>query len=127
MPKVKLIHIAKMHEVDFDMAMEVATDCLSDEMLTGKGRNTWVNEDGQEILKCALEIPEEYPKHYYGTVVRLAPNPSYVYAYIEELEQSVPCVVPRKFQETLLGKKISIEEIKDIFGSSFRQIKQKSF
>ena len=42
MPKVKLIHIAEDHEVDFDMAMEVATDCLSDEMLTGKGRNTWV-------------------------------------------------------------------------------------
>jgi hypothetical protein len=127
MPKIKLIHIAKEKEVSFEEALEVANKCLSNEMLTGKGKGTWVNEDGQDILDGAIEIPEIYPKHYYGRVVRLAPNPSYVYANIEELNKVVPCVVPRKTQSLMLHKRISIEEIKDNSGSTFRQMKIKPF
>jgi len=127
MPKIKLIHIAEEKEVSFEEALEVANKCLSKEMLTGKGKNTWVNEDGQQILEGAIEIPEIYPKHYYGRVIRLAPNPSYVYAYIDELKKSVPCVVPRKMQAQMMSKRISIEEIKDTSGSTFRQIKTQIF
>ena len=126
MPKIKLIHIAEEKDVSFEEALEVANKCLSNEMLTGKGKNTWVNEDGQEILQGAIEIPEIYPKHYYGRVVRLAPNPSYVYAHIVELNKVVACVVPRKTQPQMMSKKISIEEIKDNSGSTFRQIKTKT-
>ena len=46
---------------------------------------------------------------------------------IEELKKAVPCVVPRRFQSTMLGKVISIEEIKDNSGSTFRHIKEKLF
>lgn len=127
MPKIRLIKLAEYHEVEFDDALEIAQNCLSEEMLTGKGRNTWVDDEGQVILDGALETPEIYPKHYYGEVVRLAPNPSYVYAFIEELKKAVPCVVPRRFQSTMLGKVISIEEIKDNSGSTFRHIKEKLF
>lgn len=127
MPKIKLIHIAKEKEVEFEEAVKIANNCLSKEMLTGKGKNTWVNEDGQEILEGALEIPELHPKHYYGRVVRLAPNPSYVYAHVDELNRVVACVVPRRNQSTMFGKKIKIEEIKDNSGSTFRQAKTKIF
>ena len=123
MPKIKLIHIAEENKIAFEHAFKIAKKCLSEEMLTGKGKNTWVNEDGQEILEGAIEIPDAYPKHYYGRVVRLAPNPSYVYADVKELKKVVACVVPRKFQSQMLHKRISIEEIKDASGSTYRQMK----
>ena len=50
MAKVKLTKIADRFESSFDSFLNLAKRKLSAEMLTGKGRNTWVNEEGQKIL-----------------------------------------------------------------------------
>ena len=96
-------------------------------MLSGRGKNTWINEDGQEILNVALIVPEIVPKHHKGQVIRMAPNPSYVYAKVREMQAVIPVVVPRRIQKTLLGKMISIEEITDKVGSSYRYVREKLF
>lgn len=124
MPKVRLTKIAEENDFSFDLAFKIAKENLKDSMLTGKGKGTWVSEEGQAILDPLLLAEELCPKEYKGRVVRLAPNKSYVYAYIWELEETVPCVVPRNRQRSLHGKVIDIEEIKDVSGSTFRQIKK---
>jgi hypothetical protein len=126
MPKVKLIHIAEENEFDFELAFKIATENLKEEMLTGKGKATWVSEEGQDILDRLLLAQELHPAEYHGQVVRLAPNRSYVYVRVKDIKKTVACVVPRGIQESLMGKAISIEEIKDNKGSTFRYVKKKN-
>lgn len=129
MPKKRLTQI--INEVDteftFKECLEICNEKLDTSMLSGKGKNTWINESGQEILKLALLAPEIVPKHMKARVIRLAPNPSYVYAILQEKKTTVPVVVPRRFQKSMLGKKILLEEISDATGSSFRYVKEKLF
>lgn len=127
MPKIRLSQIAKENGFEFDLALKIAKENLEEEMLTGKGKGTWVSEEGQCILDPLLLAPELHPNEYQGQVVRLAPNKSYVYVNVKDLKKSVACVVPRSKQEQFIGKKIWMEEIKDGRGSTFRYVKKKLY
>tara|TARA_R100000900_G_C3265085_1_gene150422 strand:+ start:256 stop:627 length:372 start_codon:yes stop_codon:yes gene_type:complete len=123
MAKVRLIKIASDFKLEFDKLLQLAQSKLSQEMLTGRGRNTWIDEEGQSILMESMYIEEIVPKHYRGRVVSTAPNPSYVFAYIKELTMKVPVVVPRRYRNTMKGKTITIEMIEDVRGKSYRYVK----
>lgn len=127
MPKIRLSQIAKENDFEFDLAFKIAKENLKEEMLTGKGKGTWVNEEGQSQLDSLLVAPELHPKEYKGRVTRLAPNKSYVYVNIKELKRVVACVVPRNMQHSFAGKTISVEEIKDNRGSTFRYVRKKIY
>jgi len=118
--KVKLTKLAEENEVTFEEAMNLAKEKLPEDSLTGKGKNTWVNEEGQEILAKAFEIPEIVPKYLKGKVMHDAPNPHYVYAYIKELSKKVPVIQGKRYMGKLLGKNIDIEAIQDNKGVSYR-------
>lgn len=120
MPKVKLTKLAEENEVSFEEAMEIAKDKLPEDYLTGKGKNTWVCEEGQEILIEAFDVPELVPKFLKGRVQYAAPNPHYVYAYIPEIQKKVPVVISKHFKDRLIGKNIDIEAIQDNKGVSYR-------
>ena len=122
MAKVKLTKIADRFESSFDSFLNLAKRKLSAEMLTGKGRNTWVNEEGQKILVDCMYIEEIVPKHFKGKVLAEAPNPSYVFAYIDEIKMKVPVVIPRKYKGKMNGKTITIEMIEDVRGQSYRYV-----
>lgn len=122
MAKVKLTKIADRFESSFDSFLNLAKRKLSAEMLTGKGRNTWVNEEGQKILVDCMYIEEIIPKHFKGKVLAEAPNPSYVFAYIDEIKMKVPVVIPRKYKGKMKGKTITIEMIEDVRGRSYRYV-----
>ena len=79
MPKKKLVKIAEEQEVDFDEAMRIAVEKLPEGSLTGKGRNTWVTEEGTAILEDSFMIEEIIPKHYSGIVLCECPNPKFIY------------------------------------------------
>jgi hypothetical protein len=113
-------------DYSFDECLKIVHDKLSAEMVTGKGRNTWINEEGAEVLKTALHIPEIVPKYHMGCVVRPAPNKGYVYAKLDEKDAVVPVVVPRRMRDTLLNKRIRVEEIND-GNPSYRYVKEKLF
>ena len=51
MAKTRLKIIAEEYGVDFDEALQMAQDKLPAEMITGKGKGTWKNEEGNDILK----------------------------------------------------------------------------
>ena len=122
MAKVKLTKIADRFESSFDSFLNLAKRKLSAEMLTGKGRNTWVNEEGQKILVDCMYIEEIVPKHFKGKVLADAPNPSYVFAYIDEIKMKVPVIIPRRYKGKMRGKKITIEMIEDVRGRSYRYV-----
>lgn len=120
MPKVKLTKLAEENDISFEEAIEIAQDKLPEDYLTGKGKNTWVCEEGQEILVEAFDIPELVPKFLKGRVQYAAPNPHYVYAYIPEIQKKVPVVISKHFKDRLIGKNIDIEAIQDNKGVSYR-------
>ena len=122
MAKVRLSKLASQFCKDFDEFFELATNKLSSEMLTGKGKNTWVDEEGQKILIDCMYVEEIVPKHYKGKVTSEAPNPSYVFAYIKEISMRVPVIVPRKYRRGMKGKTITIEMIEDVRGRSYRYV-----
>ena len=54
MAKVRLSKLASQFCKDFDEFFELAKNKLSSEMLTGKGKNTWVDEEGHKIVTGKL-------------------------------------------------------------------------
>ena len=124
MAKVRIGKLADKFDVDVDELIALAKSKLAESMMTGRsGRSLWINEDGQEILEKALDVPEIVPKHYHGRVTRMAPNPRYVYAYISEMKLNVPVLVPKRFRNGMSQKTIKIEAIRDNAGTSFRYVK----
>ena len=51
MAKKKLTKIAEEQEIEFDEALSLAQEKLPEGSLTGKGKNTWVTEEGTKILE----------------------------------------------------------------------------
>ena len=122
MAKVKLTKLAAQFAQDFDSFFELAKSKLSADMLTGRGKNTWVDEEGQKILIDCMYVEEIVPKHYKGKVLADAPNPSYVFAYIDEIKMKVPVVIARKSKGKMKGKTITLEMIEDVRGRSYRYV-----
>jgi len=118
--KIRLSEIARQGHYVWDELLSLAKEKLSDDMITGVGKNTWISEEGQDILADAVDVPEATPVHYRGQVIKVAPNKKYVYAYIRENRMKVPVLVPKKLAHKLVGKIILIEAIKDVSGTSYR-------
>ncbi len=122
--KVRLSKLAEEQEVDFEEAFRIATEKLPEGSLTGKGKNTWVNEQGAEILSKSLMIDEIIPKHYEGIVISECPNPRYNYVVNKEIGKKVAMMVPRTKKGMLVGKKVTFEAIEDIKGTSYRYVQK---
>jgi hypothetical protein len=121
--KRRLKEICQEADLDFEEVRTLAQDKLTSEMLTGKGGNTWITKEGWEILSAAIVIPEIVPKHHIAHVIKPAYNKRYVFAYIRESKLKIPVLVPRKLHNKLKGKKITVEEIEDATGKSYRLLR----
>ena len=107
-----------------DYLLELVKSKLPEDAVTGTGYATWINEEGQEILVKAIDTPELTPKMYTGTVHSNAPNRSYIYVYIKEIQKKVPVVIPRKLEGHLTaGKNVKVEAIVDDKGTSYRYVR----
>lgn len=125
MAKVRLKELAEEYEVEFNKAIEITHEKLSEEMVTGKGKATWINEEGAEILKEALYIPEIVPKHYKVKILKECPNRCYNWGYSKEIGKKVPVLIPRRFWGQLVGKSVTVECISDEKGESYRYVHKK--
>lgn len=124
MPKKRLKTIAQEHNIDVDKIVELVDSKLPVHTITGTGYARWINEEGQELLAEAIDIPELMPKRYRGIVHSKAPNRSYVYVYIHEIQKKVPMVIARKFEDWLTkGKQVKVEAIEDDKGTSYRYVR----
>jgi len=121
MAKKRLKDIATKCEVSFEEAMDIALSKLPAGSLTGKGKNTWVEEDFAKILTDTCMIKEIIPKFYIGKVTRECPNPKYVYVSSPEIGKTVPVLIHRRFQGKVKPRKvIKFESIADGTGVSYR-------
>ena len=124
MPKKRLKTIAAEHEVEIDEIVKLVETKLPEHTITGTGYARWISEEGQDLLAEAIDIPELMPKRYRGIVHSKAPNRSYVYVYIHEIQKRVPMVVPRRYEGWLTkGKQVKIEAIEDEKGTSYRYVR----
>jgi len=122
MPKKRLIKIAEEQEVEFDEALKIATEKLPSGSVTGKGRNTWVTEEGAKILEDSFMIDEIIPKHFTGTVIAECPNPKYNVVFSKEIGKRANVLLPRKWQGKLMKKIITFEAIEDNKDVSYRYV-----
>ena len=68
MPKKRLKTIAAEHEVEIDEIVKLVETKLPEHTITGAGYARWINEEGQDLLAEAIDIPELMPKRYRGIV-----------------------------------------------------------
>ena len=122
MPKTRLSKIAEEQEVEFDEALRIATEKLPEGSVTGRGRNTWVTEEGAKILEDSFMIEEIIPKHFTGNVIAECPNPKYNVVFSKEIGKRANVLLPRKWQGKLLKKIITFEAIEDSKGVSYRYV-----
>ena len=78
----------------------------------------WVDEEGEELVRLAVEVPLAVPTRHGALVCREAPNPHYVFAKIDGQDGLKPVVVPRRLAGKLLGKRIEVDAIQDASGET---------
>lgn len=105
MPKIKLIELADEYDLSFEEAQDFVANNLEEDMVTGKGKNTWISESGQVIFDEMIPMNVIYR----GKVMHYAPNNSYVFVHIRELNKKVPVRIPLRRISNLVGKTIHIE------------------
>ena len=106
MPKKRLTEIAEEYGIPFEEALDLVFKELEEEMVTGRGKITWINEDGQRVLDEFISMPVLYR----GPVLMQAPNPLYVMVYVKELSKKVAVKIPRRMQgKVTKGKLIYLE------------------
>jgi len=124
MPKKRITTIAAENELELEYLVGLIEDKLPEDTITGVGKGRWINEEGQAMLEKAIDIPELTPKILRGVVHSKAPNRSYLYVYIKEIQKKVPVVIPRKLENHLLpGKNVNVEVITDDRGTSYRYVR----
>ena len=101
MAKKRLTDLCREYGIHFSEAKELVEFELEESMATGKGKNTWINEEGQALFDDLVPIDIIYR----GRVLQAAPNNSYVIAYVKELARKVPVKVPMRYQKQLTNKK----------------------
>ena len=106
MPKKKLTQLAEEYGIPFEEALDLVFKELEEDMVTGKGKNTWINEDGQRVLDEFISMPVLYR----GPVLSEAPNPMYIMVYVTELSKKVPVKIPLRYKGTFpKGKVVYLE------------------
>ena len=124
MPKRKLVTVAEEFDVEFDEAIKIVKEKIPAEYVTGKGKNTWISEEAQDILDDGLFIDEIIPRNYIGRVLNECPNPRYNSVHCREIGKRVPVMIPRKLHGKLIGKAITFEAVEDSKGVSYRYVKK---
>ena len=123
--KTKLTKLIEDYDVEFDEDLQIAQAKLPREEITGKGKGTWINEEGVKILDEAFDIPEIVPKHIKVKIISECPNRCYNWGHSKELGKKVPVLIPSRFYGALVGKTISVECITAATGTSYRYVHQK--
>ena len=105
MPKRKLTALAEEYGISFEEAQDLAFEKFDEDMITGRGKNTWIDQRGQAMFDDLVPIDIIYR----GRVLSEAPNPSYVICYIKELTAKVPVRIPLRYKGMLNNKIIHIQ------------------
>tara|TARA_R100001230_G_C5513672_1_gene53355 strand:+ start:96 stop:473 length:378 start_codon:yes stop_codon:yes gene_type:complete len=114
MAKRRLTEIAKDYDISFEELQDIAFNKLTEESISGKGRNTWIDEIGQDILDDNIPIKEVKPRIYRGRVRNLAPNPRFAFVHIKEKNGCVKVEISKRMIGSIRKlQMINVEEVED--------------
>jgi len=114
MAKRRLTDIAKDYDISFEDLRDIAFNKLTEESISGKGRNTWIDEVGQELLDDNIPIKEVKPRMYRGRVRNIAPNPRFAMVHIKEKNGCVKVEISKRMIGHIKRlQMINVEEVED--------------
>ena len=97
MAKKRLKDIAEEYGISFQQAQDLAFNILDEIAITGKGKNTWINEVGQDLHDDNIEMLIKKPKIYRGKIRNIAPNPRFAFVSVKEKNGCIKMEIPRKY------------------------------
>ena len=114
MAKKRLKDIAEDYDIPFEEAMDIAFNNLTEESITGKGKNTWIDEVGQDLLEDSIPMAIKKARVYRGRIRNKAPNPRFVFVHIKEKNGVVPVLINKRYTSMIRpGQFIHVEEEED--------------
>jgi hypothetical protein len=105
MAKKRLTALAKEYGVTFDYVHDIVLNNLEEKMVTGKGKNLWITEEGQIIIENLIPMMSIYR----GVVIRQAPNPKYVLVKTQDSYKMFKVQIPLALSGKLTSKVIYFE------------------
>jgi len=125
MAKRKITQLAEDYGKSFEELYELAVNNFEEDMLSGRGRNTWVDERGQDLLDDMIAMPlEDCGKVYRGKVLSECPNKHYVMVHHRDRSCKVPVKINKRMIGKLLGKVIYFEENGDEDNRTYTWVKR---
>ncbi len=105
MPKKRLKDIAEEYGMTFDQAHDIIVNQLEEDQVTGRGKNLWISERGQDIIEDLIPMASIHR----GSVLSQAPNPRFVFVKMRESMKKVPVMIPLALSGKLTSKVIYFE------------------
>lgn len=118
MKRTRIKTLAKALKMDIHDLVKLKMEKLSPQHFQGHGANTWLTDEGANLLRLAVVAPLAVPNRLTAFVIRDANNPRWVYAKIDGQEGKVPVAIPMRLRGMLAGKRIEIEAITDASGGT---------
>jgi hypothetical protein len=128
--KRKMTKIAEDLGLEFEKVHQYAKIMLRDGEITGRGKNSWVNEAGTEVLLEHFDVPELVPDAIELKGLRVCDNPRWVLcAHADPKKPKVIFYVLSNKSDAprLVGKCFTAEIIRSKDGITYRYIKPKFF
>lgn len=119
MGKIQITELAKELGHDVEKLIKLKNEKLTNAHFKGFGKNTWLNEDGADLLRLAVAAPLAVPDRLLGLVLHEAQNPRWVYVKIDGIEGKKPVLIHRRYRGRMLGKRIAINQITDDKGTTY--------
>ena len=121
--KVRLTKIAQELGITYEEAQKLKGTKLDPTNYSGRGKGTWLTEEGARKLSLAIDIPAVVPEVLEARHIRDAPNPNWCYVVIKGFKgnpSTYPVAIPRRLHGKLNGKNFPIHAITDSTGTTYR-------
>tara|TARA_R100001163_G_C5066002_1_gene204165 strand:+ start:2425 stop:2814 length:390 start_codon:yes stop_codon:yes gene_type:complete len=125
--KKRLTDISNDMNLEFNQAYNIVVSVLEEDMVSGTGKNTWIDERGQLILAEYEVVPEITSKVFDARCIKKCNNDRYWYVLIPTIGK-VPALVPKLLRNNMAERKnVKIELIEDDTGKSYRIFKPRLY
>jgi hypothetical protein len=126
MGKIQITELAKELDYDIDKLIGLKMKKLGAEHFKGNGKNTWLTDEGADLLRLAVQVPLAVPNRLMGMVLHEARNPRWVFVKIDGKEGKHPVLIHRRYYGRMIGKRIAINQITDNKGTTYTHNADKS-
>ena len=110
MPKKRIASIAKEYNISVDELQSMITFHLAEGMVSGRGKNLWIDEGGQTIIENLTPMPVMAR----GLALRRCPNKSFLYVKHFKTNEKIGVRIPRNMNNYKFdGKVVYFKEVRE--------------